>query len=40
MMTLIPKREHKVNDHRNEHREKCSICGVEGILVENFPRRL
>jgi len=36
MMSLIPKRDHK----DDEHREKCSICGIEGILVENFPRRL
>jgi hypothetical protein len=36
MMALIPKRENT----DNEHREKCSICGIEGLLVENFPRSL
>jgi len=36
MMSLIPKRDHKYYDHR----AKCSICGIEGVLVDNFPRRL
>ncbi|KPA09211.1 hypothetical protein MHK_010579 [Candidatus Magnetomorum sp. HK-1] len=36
MMLFMPKREHK----DNERFEKCSICGMEGSVVEDFPRRL
>ena len=38
MMSLICNKTREKKD--NEHRAKCSICGVEGILVENFPGRL
>ena len=35
MMLLMQKREHK----ENERFEKCSICGMKGNVVEDFPRR-